>query len=155
MKIKPTMVAVIVFIVVLVFAAYNARAEDGARISLGYTAANSTLPIGEIGYEYKGWEVAASLIGVGDTKNGEQKEVPVYSLSYITRPNWSFLGGRNYYRLGVSYVNGSPLVGDTNFRLGVGLEYKVFQVEYFHYSSAGIHQPNTGIDGIQLRFKID
>lgn len=155
MKVKPTMIAVGIFIIIALFAAYSeVQAEDGFRISLGYTVANSTMPAGEFSYEYKGYELAAMQIGVGDTRNGPQKEVNVFSFSRIVRPEWQVLGAKNYYRIGVAYVDGSPLVGDTNFRLGIGLEFKVFQVEYFHYSSAGIHQPNTGIDGIQLRFKM-
>lgn len=153
MKFKPTMFAVVIFIIVALLAAYSAHAE-GPRISLGYTVANSTLPTGELSYEYKNWEYAVTQIGVGDTKNGPQKEVSIWSASYLIKPTWQVLGAKNYYRIGVAYVDGSPLVGDTNFRLGIGLEFKVFQVEYFHYSSAGIHQPNTGIDGIQLRFKM-
>lgn len=154
MKIKWTVVGVVTFIILLLVASYDARAENGARISLGYSLFNSTLPMGEIGYEYNGWEAALSQLGEGETKNGDQGNVTVYSLSHLVRPHWSFLWGENYYRLGVAYVDGSPLVGDTNFRLGIGMEYKVFQVEYFHLSSAGIHETNSGIDGIQLRFKI-
>lgn len=154
MKFKPTMIAVIIFIIVALFAAYSeVQAEDGFRISLGYTVANSTMPAGEFSYEYKGYELAAMQIGVGNTRNGPQKEVNVFSFSHIVRPEWYLFGARNYYRIGVSHVSGSPLVGDTNFRLGIGFEWKIAQVEYFHFSSAGIHQPNTGIDGIALRFK--
>jgi len=148
-----TKIAVIAFIVILILAAYDARAEDGWRVSLGHTAANSSMAFGSIGYEYKGIEIDATQIGHGSTKRGDQGTVNIFSLSHLVRPDWTFLGGKNYYRIGVSYQDGSPLVGDTNFRLGVGLEWKVFQVEYIHYSSAGIHRPNTGIDGIQLRFK--
>ena len=152
MKIKPTTIAVVIFAVLLVLAAFNASAQ-GFRTSLGYTVANSTTPWGEVSYEFpSGWELAGSVSGAGDTRRGPQGEVSTVSWSRVVRPDWWLLGGRNYYRLGVAYVDGSPLVGNTNFRLGIGLEFKVFQIEYFHYSSAGIHQPNTGIDGIQLRF---
>lgn len=153
MKIKPTMAAVFIFIVLLVLAAFNASAETGYRVSLGHTVANSHTPWGEFGYEFpNGWELAGSVSGAGDTARGRQGEVSTVSWSRIVRPDWHVLGGRNYYRLGVAHVDGSPLIGNSNFRLGIGLEFKVFQIEYFHYSSAGIHQPNTGIDGIQLRF---
>lgn len=154
---KWTHVGVVAFIVLLLLAAVsanNARAEDGARIALGYSLINSEVPVGEVGYEYRGWEVAASLFGEGSTKRGRQDLVPVYSLSYLTRPDWWFLGGRNYYRIGVAYVDGSPIVGHANFRLGVGMEWSVVQVEYFHYSSAGINEINSGIDGIQVRYLI-
>lgn len=151
---KWTAVGVVGFIVLLLFASCNARAHDGARISLGYTVANSERPMGEIGYEYQGWELAAALIGEGKTKRGYQDTVPVYSLSHLVRPSWHILGATNYYRIGVSYVDGSPLVGKANFRLGVGLDWEVIQLEYFHYSSAGINETNSGIDGLQLRYLI-
>lgn len=154
MKIKPTWVFVILFIVVLVAARYAEAA--GPRIGLGFTVANSTLAYGEVGYEFDGgYEITAGQNGVGDTRNGPQREVSIFSASRIVRPDWYFFGARNYYRIGVAYVHGSPLVGDTNFRLGVGLEWRHVQVEYFHYSSAGIHQPNTGIDGLYFRLKFD
>lgn len=153
MKIKPTMVAVAIFIALLVLAAFNASAEPGFRVALGRTVVNSSAPWGEFGYEFpSGWELAGSISGAGDTKRGPHGEVSTVSWSRIVRPDWWLLGGRNYYRLGVAYVDGSPLIGRTNFRLGIGLEFRVFQLEYFHYSSAGIHQPNTGVDGLQLRF---
>jgi len=152
LKLNFTKIAVLTFIVVLLLAANSAFAD--VRIALGQTAFNSTNTVGEIGYEWREWEASVGLIGYGSTKNGHSDEVWTYSLSKLVRPDWSFLGGKNYYRIGVAYIDDSPLVGGTNFRLGVGLEYKVFQVEYLHYSSAGIHKTNTGIDAIMLRIKL-
>lgn len=154
---KWTRLGVLVFIILLLLASINALGSEynnGARISLGHSVANSELPLGEIGYEYNNWEIAATLMGEGRTKNGDQDLVGIYSLSRMVRPSWNFLGATNYYRLGVSYVNDSPLVGEANFRLGIGLEWDIVQLEYFHYSSAGINSTNSGIDGILLRYKI-
>ena len=166
MKFNLTRLFVVLFIIVLGWAAYEARAENaangfskvsnppGLRISLGYTVANSTLPFGSLSYEHNNIEYDATIIGEGNTQRGEQSQVYIFSASHLVRPPWYFLGAQNYYRIGVSHQNGSPLVGHTNFRLGAGLEWKVMQVEYIHYSSAGIFKPNTGIDGIQLKFKV-
>lgn len=151
---KWTILGVAAFIVLLILASGNARAEDGVRISLGHTLVNSEVTTGEVSFEYRGWEVAAALLGEGPTKRGDQDLVPVYSVSHVVRPSWRFMGATNYYRIGVAYVDGSPLVGTGNFRLGIGLEWRVVQLEYFHYSSAGINEINSGIDGIQLRYKI-
>lgn len=151
---KLTHIFVALFIALLLFAAIDARADDGVRISLGHTVVNSEVTTGEFSYEYRGWELGAMLLGEGGTRNGDQDLTPVYSLSHLIRPSWRFLGATNYYRLGVSYVDGSPLVGHSNFRLGLGLEWEVVQLEYFHLSSAGINSVNSGIDGIQLRFLI-
>lgn len=157
-KISATVGGVILFLIALLAATNDARgsehAGDGLRITLGHTVANSHMTNGELSYEYKGMELGYTLIGKGDTKKGYQDYVDVYSLSHIVRPSWCVWGACNYYRLGVAYVDSSPLVGRTNFRLGVGLEWRHVQLEYFHYSSAGIHETNTGIDGIQLRYKI-
>ena len=147
-----TSAAVLLFIVVLLFAASNAFAD--AKIALGKTAFNSSNTVGEIGWEFRDWEITAGLIGEGETKRGDQGVVPVYSFSKLVKPDWSFLGAKNYYRIGVAYVDGSPLVGNTNFRLGVGLAWKVASIEYVHYSSAGIHDTNTGIDIIMLRMNL-
>lgn len=153
MRFKTTAIAVVIFILVLLWASFDARADSGMRIALGRTVFNSGAMWGEVGYEFQsGWELAASVSGAGETRNGAQGEVEAVSLSRVVRPHWRLLGATNYYRLGVAYVHDSPLVGDTNYRLGIGLEWPGFQVEFFHYSSAGIHRPNTGIDGVQLRY---
>ncbi|WP_189470937.1 acyloxyacyl hydrolase [Litchfieldella qijiaojingensis] len=133
----------------------SAGSEDGARISLGHTLIQSSVPMVELGYEYRSWEVAFSYLDRGHTSNGRQRSsVRIYSASRLFRPGWNFLRGQNYYRLGLSYVDDSPLVGGFNFRLGVGLDYGRFSIEYFHYSSAMINDVNSGIDGLQLRFKL-
>lgn len=148
MKIKKTAIAVVIFLIVLLLAMCNeANAEDGARVVLGKTMVNSSHTYGEFGYEYKSWEVTIGQIGQ------EDDPAEVFTLSRIVRPDWKLFGATNYYRLGFAYVDDSPLIGDTNFRLGFGLEWELVQLEYFHYSSAGLHDPNTGVDGIQFRVK--
>ena len=119
------------------------------------TLVNSHLKVGEIGYEYNDWEVSASLIEAGDTKRGYNDQVEVYSLSYLTKPNWGYKGVDPFFRLGVSYNHDSNLVGNTNFRLGIGVNFhKVWRVEFNHHSSAGIHHPNTGVDYVTITYKI-
>lgn len=157
MKLKPTAIAVIIFIVALLFAAISAteaHADQGFRTALGHTVVNSHAPIGEVGYEFSsGYEITASVMGESDTARGHQAEVRIVSFSRLVRPDWHLLGATNYYRLGVAYVDGAQLVGDTNYRLGIGLEWPgLVQIEYVHWSSAGIHQPNTGLDAVMLRF---
>lgn len=159
--IKPTAWAVLAFIVAIilgVLSAINAYAEPvdhtGFRVALGRTVVNSSAAFGEFGYEFpSGWELTGTAMGATDTKRGQQGEVQAMSFSRLVRPDWHLAGANVYLRLGVAYVDGAELIGDTNFRLGLGLEWqRVLQIEYVHWSSAGIHQPNTGIDGIQLRF---
>src|SRR5690554_2898570 len=158
MKFNKTALGVITFIVVLILAGYSARSEadNGARIGVGKTLINSHLKVGEIGYEYNDWEISAAILEDGKTKNGIQSEtMQIYSVSYLTKPKWGVYGVDPYFRLGVSYNDGSKLIGNSNFRLGVGLDFHdVWRVEFSHHSSAGIHNPNTGLDYITLTYKI-
>jgi hypothetical protein len=144
---------ILAFIIVLILAAQDAYG-DSATIALGKTAFNSDSTYAEIGYEVRDWEFNVGLIGAGETKDGWQSTVLTYGVSKIVRPNWCFLGGCNYFRIGVAGVHGSPLVGPINFRLGIGMDYGVFKVEAFHYSSAGIFEDNTGIDGVMLKLEL-
>ncbi|MBT0961671.1 acyloxyacyl hydrolase [Denitromonas iodatirespirans] len=155
--IKPTAWAVLAFIVAIILgilSAIEAHAEQGFRVALGRTVVNSSATFGEFGYEFpSGWELTGTAMGATDTKRGQQGEVQALSFSRLVRPDWHLAGANVYLRLGVAYVDGAELIGDTNFRLGIGLEWqRALQIEYVHWSSAGIHQPNTGIDGVQLRF---
>lgn len=158
MKISKTFLGVITFIIVLIFAAYSARSEaseDMFHIGVGKTVINSELKVGEIGYEINNWEFQATLMEEGGTKNGKQKQLEIYSASYLTKPKWGYKGIDPYFRLGVSYNNGSELVGKSNFKLGVGVDlHDIFRVEYVHHSSAGIHQTNTGIDYLMLNYQV-
>lgn len=152
---KKTAILVVLFIIVLIAAGY-ARADDGARIGIGQSVINSDLKTAEIAYEHNGWDVAATLMESGDTKNGYQDQLHILSVSYITRPQgWGPSWAQPYLRLGVSYNDGSELVGRSNFRLGVGVDFSdVWRVEFSHHSSAGIHSPNTGIDYLTLSYKV-
>lgn len=152
---KKTAYAVLLFIVLLIWAGYS-RADDGVRFSLGQSLINSHLKVGSLGYEFNSWEVDATLMEGGRTKNGATGQLAIYSASYITRPQaFKLSWAQPYMRLGVSYNDGSNLVGRTNFRLGVGVDFSdVWRLEYSHHSSAGIHQTNTGIDYITATYKV-
>lgn len=158
MKISKTAIGVVVFVIILVLAGYSAKsnAEQYAYIGVGKTVINSHLTVGMIGYEYNNWEANARLLEDGQTINGHQDQMQIYSLSHLTKPNWGYKGVDPYFRIGASYNNGSALVGRTNFMLGVGLNFhKVFRVEFVHDSSANIHNPNTGVDQIVLSYIMD
>lgn len=149
-----TAIGVIAFILLLLAAGYAAKSSaDTVNIGLGKSILNSSLMVGEVGYEHKGWEVQASLMESGDTKNGRQDQMSIYSVSYITEPGWGYKGVEPYLRLGVSHNTGSQLIGRSNFRLGVGVNFnQVFRLEYVHHSSASIHDPNTGLDYVMLSY---
>jgi hypothetical protein len=154
MAMNKTRIAVAAFIVILIAAGYAATARaDTVNIGVGKSVINSHLKVGEIGYQHKNWEAQASLMESGNTKNGNQKQLVLYSVSYITEPGWGYKGVEPYLRLGVSHNTGSELVGNNNFRLGIGVNFnKVFRLEYVHHSSAGIYKNNTGIDYVMLNY---
>ena len=149
-----TKLAVALFVVVLVAAGYAASARaDTLTIGLGKSFVNSSSTVGEIGYQRNGWELQAALVGAGYTKNGQQSQLSVYSLSYITEPGWGYKGVEPYVRIGVGHNTGSKLIGSSNFRLGFGINFnQVVRLEYVHHSSAGIHKPNTGLDYVALSY---
>jgi hypothetical protein len=152
-KLKKVTFIVVLFVIVLISIGY-VRADDGVRIGIGKSVINSHLKTAEIGYEWNSWEASATLTEAGKTKNGRQDQLKIYSVSYLTRiaaaPAWA----TPFLRLGVSYNTGSNLIGPTNFRLGVGVDFSdVWRLEYVHHSSAGIHRPNTGFDYPMITYK--
>lgn len=153
-KYSITKIAVITF---LIFALWglsvmvnSGKAHAEPVVSLGTTVFNSSSTTGEFSYLIPDsqWEVGVLAIGDGDTKRGHQSVHYGASASYLVEPvNWPV-----YFRIGVAYIEDeNPLIGDTNFRLGIGHDFRLFRLEMVHFSSAGIHDPNTGVDAIQLR----
>ena len=150
---KYTHLLVALFIGVLLLASYSARASDGAYITLGHTVFNSSVTNAELSYRHSDWEFGVGQFGAeNSTRNGPQDVHGYASISRLVYPGWRVAGGENYYRLGAAYVDDSPLVGNTNYRLGIGIDWGVFQVEFAHFSSAGMHPVNSGIDSVQARF---
>lgn len=150
---NPQAYLVAAFIVAVILALYSVETKAGPTIGLGQTFNKSSLSYGEVGYEWKDWEATAGKMGEGQTDYGRQEPVNIYSLSRLVRPGWCIKSVCNYFRVGVSKVHGSPLVGEDNYRLGIGIEHTKVQVEYVHFSSAGIYENNGGIDAVMLRLK--
>lgn len=160
MKIKgvitTTATAVVFFLIVLVFALdAEAKEKEGfiPYLELGTTVVHSTVRVGGAGVVlYKKWDVHVGVMGEGDTrKHGYQAQKVFYSFSRIVHPNWRVLGGELRPRIGIAYTPDFQLVGRRNYRLGLILHYSVFELEYFHYSSAGINDNNRGVDGLAVR----
>ena len=154
---KKTAYFVLAFIIVIIMAGYSAKssAEIFATLGIGTTLINSTLKVADVGYNYNGWEIQGTLIERGTTKNGPQDYLKLASLSYLVEPSWGYMGVEPYFRLGLSYNPDSNLVGTSNFKLGIGVDFnEVFRVEYTHHSSAGIHSPNTGIDYVTIVYRL-
>jgi hypothetical protein len=155
-KWKETALAVLAFIIIFLAASYSddTRSQDlSATIGVGHSVINSDLKVGIIGLKYDRWELNARLMEAGETKNGYQEQMETFSASYITEPDISFKGIQPYMRLGASYNTGSELVGNTNFMLGVGVDFHdIWALEFVHDSSAGIHSTNSGVDSVFLKY---
>lgn len=147
LNIKATVIGVLLFIAVLVAALLSEQSHAGPYIGIGKAAFNSHMTTGEAGYRFENnWDVQALLIGQGQTSNGYQAATGALSVSHVIWPGWYALGGDYFMRLGAAYVKDSRLVGPIDYRLGVGLNYDVVELEVGHYSSGGIFETNTGID---------
>ncbi|WP_285763595.1 hypothetical protein [Biformimicrobium ophioploci] len=124
----------------------------GATFSLGQAIRTSDSAVAEIALRYDRWELGGTIFGHGDTKRGDQNRLGYGgSVSRLFKPGWKLWQGDLYGRLGVAYIEDSPLVGEFNFRSGFGIDFRHFQIEYNHYSSGKIYPINTGIDLIQLK----
>jgi len=154
---KKTAYLVAFFIVVIILAGYSMKssAESFSTLGIGTTLINSHLKTAEVGFNYNSWELQGTLIEKGSTKNGPQDYVKIASVSRLIEPSWGYMGVEPYFRLGISYSPASNLVGNSNFKLGVGVDFnEVFRVEYTHHSSAGIHSPNTGVDYVTIVYRL-
>jgi len=158
LKINKTALGVVTFVVLLILAGYSAKsgAQSFIHVGVGKTVVNSHLKVGEIGYQYGNWEAQVSLTEAGRTKRGDQEQVDTYSVSYLTTPGWGYVGVEPYFRIGASHNTDSNLVGNINYRLGMGVNFnQVFRLEYAHHSSAGINDPNTGMDYVLLNYAME
>lgn len=149
-------VGVIVAVVLIMWGSWisaeKAQAE-GVYFELGKTYLASSVTTHGVGYvNSDGWGVGIEATGKGQTRKGKTTPKPIISFYKVTDPNWKILGGNFKTSLGMSYTPDQLLVGPTNFRLEFSLEY-VGGAELFirHYSSAGLHTPNTGIDLVGFR----
>jgi hypothetical protein len=135
---------------------FSLKAESSPYIEINRSVINSETTIGGFGYRINNrWDISMHLIGQGWTKKGEQEVTEMYSLTRVINPTWSVLGGAFYQRVGIAYSPNQQLIGSSNFRLGMGLRWDFVEVEWQHVSSADIHERNTGLDFIALRFLLD
>lgn len=158
MKLKITQILVGVFVLVLCLAGYrDVSASDRqplrSYIELGRTMINSQVSVGGFGVRAHGrWDFHAGLMGDGQSKEGYQDQTFFWSVSRIFNPGWQVLFGCEIKpRIGIARTNHFSLVGDNNYRLGLLVACKKHEIEYFHYSSAGINDINSGVDGVSFR----
>ncbi len=155
MKISKTQIGVSLFIILGICALFAASsyAETYKYLELGHTGLHSQSTVGGAGVRLNGeWDFHVGLIGEGETDDGQvQEQVFFYSASRIVSPRWYVLGGEFKQRIGIARTKEFVLIGDNNYRLGLILHYRVFELEFFHYSSANINPINTGVDGLTLR----
>lgn len=147
-----TAAAVAVF-VTLTGAAYHSEPPDnpkpGARVFIGQSTGYISETIQGVGVEAYRWELQAAEQGNRNERTAEGT-TNLYSLTRIIRPAWTFIGFQPEFRIGPAYVENSPFVGRTNMHLAAGVAwYGLISLSYNHYSSGGVHRPNTGLDDVR------
>ncbi len=152
-RISKTVVAVIVFLIVLVTSAFSEKTEASPYIDVGKTVNHSSITTGGVGFRfYDKWDLQVRSIGVGETKNGFQDQQFNYSVSRVFSPDWTLFGASVKTGMGGVYSPDLELVGPYNYRLRLILNWKnTVEIEAFHDSSAGTFDPNTGIDALAVR----
>lgn len=152
-KVTTTQWGVLAFIVVLILAlgASNKAKADEVYFNLSHSTFGSEFTIPSVGYRFdSNWDIGLGFFGDGETRKGPHSRSPWAAVSYIVDPNW-----HGYFmRIGVAYTPDINLVGDANFRLGIGWDFGVWEVEAQHFSSAGTSKRNTGVDGLGLTAKV-
>lgn len=153
-KSKKTALLVALTLIVMAAMMYAQHSNAETYIGLGRTVANSSLTVPAVGYRTANYGFELTGTGAGDTKRGYQSERVILSAYRVIDPQWCAWSACLKSAIGVSYAPDQMLVGPFNFRLefyaalALGVEFAVI-----HYSSAGYHERNTGIDvGGQLRF---
>jgi len=152
-KVNKTVAGVIITLSIMWLAWISAeKAEAQVYVELAKTVLNSDMTMHGIGYTQKNIGAAIEWTGSGETKRGKQGVEPMISVYYVTDPKWRILFGDFKTVIGYAYTPNQKLVGQSNFRLEFKLRYKG-GIEFFarHYSSAGLWNPNTGIDSIGVR----
>ena len=93
------------------------------------------------------------MTGKGDTRYGDHQQMRMISINRLVYPGW--WKNKLFIGLGISKVSqNQPLVGEWNYRPIFGYDGGVYKVYYHHYSSAGVNDMNTGVDGIVLRVEM-
>lgn len=162
MKIRYTVLLVILFAILFVIGLKAEAAEHEMHVGVGVGVANVETDVGhqQIGYRYDGrWYAEALRTGGGETDDGATLE-----------DNWRWSVGRYvhfrrdravdpFLRLGAAYWRRAPsaLVGDRlTFDMAAGVElYDVVRVSWQHNSTAGRSEPNTGYDLVVLTLRLD
>ena len=153
---KPTVWAVIVFVIIFTWAlAAGAATPHTFTVGLGKGVLNGNeWTQQQIGYEYnRKWYAQAARLG-GDSV------LPTTYRYTMGRLVNARLDKRvsPYARLGIAYFADSPsaLVDDHwTFDLGIVVTaWHVIRLEWRHNSTAGRSSPNTGIDLVELSFRL-
>ena len=121
--------------------------EYSSYISLGSTVANSSSKIGGSGVRFYKYDFGVQIQEPTEFKHGVAKDqIKFYHLTRLVKVK-KF--PRVKLQAGISRVDGSPDIGEWNFRLGIGYVISVNgELWYIHDSSAGIFDPNAGSDQI-------
>lgn len=108
--------------------------DTGGTFELGYRTAS-------------GWDVQAGVVTASDTYSGRRGSRGIFTVTkrVALGPGW-------FGRFGLAGTPDYKLIGPVNFRFGAGVRLGRWEIEYMHASSAGIFDPNWGLDSVGVRY---
>ena len=110
--------------------------------------------MGGFGLLYKNkLDISVNYIGEGETHWGKHETMRVISITRIVTPGWY----DNTFFMGIGYANvrDTELVGEHNFNLMVGGQWKWGRIYYNHQSDFDIgSNNNSGLDGVHISMDV-
>lgn len=153
----PIVGAILFFNIALGNALQNEEVSVGdfaPYIHLGGQVNASDATMGGGGVIYKGkLDLGVTYIAEGDTEWGKHESMRAMSISRIVTPGLF----NNHFFIGVGYANvqHTLLVGEHNFDLKIGGQWRWGRIYYNHISDLDIGtNNNTGLDGIHASFDL-
>jgi len=154
MKVRSGVVTAVVAVIITIMSMLQAEdavafdiypyLEGGALIN----ESDATLAGGGFVINNK-WDIGTSITSVGDTKWGPHDKLKILSVSRIIQPGW--LGNHVFGMAGVSKINDPVLVGEINFNMGLGFQWRTGKLLCMHYSSLNVNDVNHGVNACKLR----
>lgn len=156
-KLEPIVTAIALFVVALASALESERAEAGdfkPYLGIGGQVNVSDATMASAGILYKNKiDFSVTYIGEGDTEWGKHDSMRVVSINRIVTPGW--FGDTLFLGVGYANVQETLLVGEHNFNLMIGGQWKWGRIYYNHISDFDVGtNNNSGLDGLHASFDL-
>jgi len=157
LRLEPIVTMITIFVITLATALESERAEASdfkPYMAIGGQVNVSDASMASAGIIYKNKiDVRVTYIGEGDTEWGKHESMRVFSVNRIVTPGW--FGDTFFMGVGYANVQETRLVGEHNFNLMVGGQWKWGRIYYNHISDFDVGtNDNTGLDGLHASFDL-